>query len=108
MYQVSDIQITYIPKLKISQLPRVTDSKEAYNLLYQRWDKGKLQFIEQFKVLFLNRNNRVFGIYPVSNGGIAGTIVDSKVIFIAAIKSCATSMILAHNHPSGNVHRRIL
>ena len=103
MYLVSDIDITYTPKLKISQLPRVTDSREAYKLLYSRWDKGKLQFIEQFKILMLNRNNRVLGIYAVSNGGISGTVVDAKVIFIAALKSCATSLILVHNHPSGNI-----
>jgi len=103
MYLVSDIEITYTPKLRISQLPRVTDSYEAYQLLYERWDKGKLQFIEQFKMLLLNRSNRVLGIYTVSHGGIAGTVVDPRLIFIAALKSCATSIILAHNHPSGNM-----
>ena len=103
MYLVSDIEITYNPKLKISQLPRVTDSKEAYKLFYDRWDKGKLQFVEQFKMLLLNKNNRVLGIYSVSDGGISGIVVDPRVIFIAALKSCATSIILAHNHPSGNM-----
>ncbi len=103
MLQVSEVQISYNPKLKISQLPRVTDALQAYKLLYEKWDKGKLEFVEQFKVLLLNRSNRVLGIYEVSSGGITGTIVDPKLIFIAALKSCATSIILAHNHPSGNL-----
>jgi DNA repair protein RadC len=103
MINIPDVQISYYPKLKVSQLPIVTDSKQAYNLLMQRWDKGKLQFIEEFKILLLNKNNRVLGIYHVSTGGLCNTIVDPKIVFITALKACATAIILAHNHPSGNL-----
>lgn len=101
--EVSDIEISYKPKLKISQMPQVVTAERAYEIIYERWDKGKLQFIEQFKVLLLNRNSRLLGIYEVSSGGICGTVADPKVIFIAALKACATSIILIHNHPSGNL-----
>jgi len=60
-------------------------------------------FIEEFKILLLNRANRVIGCYDVSTGGICGTIVDPRVIYAAALKSCAVGIILAHNHPSGNL-----
>jgi DNA repair protein RadC len=103
MLNIPDIEISYHPKLKVSQLPIVTDSKQAYNLLMQRWDKGKIQFIEEFRILLLNKNNRVLGIYHVSTGGLSNTVVDPKVVFITALKACATAIILAHNHPSGNL-----
>ena len=53
--------------------------------------------------MLLNRGNRVLGILDVSTGGFAGTIADPKVIFSTALKCCASSLVLAHNHPSGNL-----
>jgi DNA repair protein RadC len=58
---------------------------------------------EELKVMLLNRENRVLGIADVSVGGIHGTIVDPKMIFAIALKGKASSIILAHNHPSGNL-----
>ena len=57
---------------------------------------------EEFWVLFLNRFNSVIKKEFISRGGIAGTIVDTKIIFKSAIESLASSIILCHNHPSGN------
>jgi len=62
-----------------------------------------IEYFEEFKILLLNRANFVLGIYTVSKGGIAGTIVDSKVIFGVALKAAASGLIVAHNHPSGNL-----
>ena len=59
--------------------------------------------MEQFKVLLLNRANKVLGIFEVSSGGSTGTVADPKLIFAAAIKANACGIILAHNHPSGNL-----
>lgn len=58
---------------------------------------------EEFIVLFLNRGNRVIGLYDASTGGICGTVADPRLILAAALKSMALSLILAHNHPSGNL-----
>ncbi|WP_062546183.1 JAB domain-containing protein [Rufibacter tibetensis] len=58
--------------------------------------------MEQFKVLLLNRNNRVLGEYGVSTGGVSGTVVDIKLILAAALLCCASAIILGHNYPSGN------
>jgi len=52
----------------------------------------------------LNRNNQVIGIYPLSRGGMAGTVVDAKLVFSVALKCNASSIIIAHNHPSGNLN----
>lgn len=53
--------------------------------------------------MFTNRANKVLGIYEVSTGGIAGTVADPKLIFVAALKVGASGVILSHNHPSGNL-----
>jgi DNA repair protein RadC len=62
-----------------------------------------IELQEEFKVLLLNRANMILGIYNLSKGGVFGTIVDIKLLLAAAIKSNASSMIVAHNHPSGNL-----
>jgi DNA repair protein RadC len=59
--------------------------------------------LEEFKVLFLNRANRVLQIFPISSGGITGTVADPRIILAAAIRLAACAMILVHNHPSGNL-----
>jgi len=53
--------------------------------------------------MLLNRAGRVLGIIEVSSGGLSGTVADPKVVFSAALKGNASSIILAHNHPSGNL-----
>lgn len=58
---------------------------------------------EQFWILLLNRANKVMGAEQVSIGGMTGTVVDPKIIFRRALQGQATSLILCHNHPSGNV-----
>jgi len=102
--QVSEIQLSYSPKVKASKLPKIITSEDAYKLLHANWDKGLLEFLEQFKVILLNRANKVLGIVEISLGGISGTVVDTKIIFATALKACASSIILAHNHPSGNLN----
>lgn len=100
--KVAEIVLSYRPKVKLSQVPKITSSKEAYDVLLENWDKSKLQFVEQFKVMLLNRSNRVLGVVDVSTGGTSGTVADPKIIFAAAVKSNSSGMILVHNHPSGN------
>jgi DNA repair protein RadC len=54
-------------------------------------------------VLYLNRANKVIGSYQLSKGGITGTIADVRLILSVALKTLASGLILAHNHPSGNL-----
>jgi len=58
---------------------------------------------EEFWVLFLNRNNRIIKLENMSKGGVAGTVVDPRIIFKCAIEKLSCSLILIHNHPSGNL-----
>ena len=67
------------------------------------WDSDTIELQEEFKVLLLNRANEVLGIYPLSKGGITGTVVDQRLIFAVALKCNATGIILCHNHPSSTL-----
>ena len=58
---------------------------------------------EEVKVLLLNRNNKVLGIYALAKGGITSCVVDVRIILAVALKALATGIILVHNHPSGNL-----
>ncbi len=101
--KVAEVQLTYKPNYKITETPKITTSKETYQLLMNYWDMGRLEFLEEFKIILLNRRNRTLGIINLSMGGFAGVVVDSKVIFAAALTACASGIVLAHNHPSGEV-----
>ncbi len=103
LFQVAEINVTYRPKFKASERLKVGSSREVYSLLFNNWDLDKIELQEQFKILLLNRANKVLGIYEVSTGGMSGTVADPKLIFATVLKGCASSIILAHNHPSGNL-----
>ncbi len=81
----------------------IRSSKDSFNVLRQIWDQNKIELLEEFKVLLLNRGNKVIGVYDVSSGGITGTVADPRLILAIALKSLAVSIILSHNHPSGNL-----
>lgn len=101
--QIAEVELIYKTKVKASQRPHVTTSNDAAQLLKQTWDLNKIDFIEQFKVLLLNRANKVLGMLEVSTGGVTGTICDPRVILAAALKANACSIVISHNHPSGNL-----
>ena len=103
LFQVSEISVSYKPNFKACERPKITSSKDIYNLLYNNWDLNRIELQEQFKVVLLNRNNKVLGIFEASTGGMAGTVADPKLIFSTALKACASYVILSHNHPSGNL-----
>lgn len=58
---------------------------------------------EEFWILLMNRANKIIGKKNVSKGGVSGTVADAKLIFKPAIEKLASSVILCHNHPSGNL-----
>jgi DNA repair protein RadC len=103
LYNVAEVELIYKSKVKASERPQICSSKDAYNVLTHLWDDTKIEFVEQFKVLFLNKANKVLGAYEVSTGGISGTVADPRVIFVAALKANCCAIIVSHNHPSGNL-----
>src|SRR5690349_15268595 len=101
--KVAEVELVYKSKVKASERPVVQSSTDAANILRVLWEDGKMELVEQFKVLFLNRSNKVICVYNVSSGGVTGTVADPKLIFTAALKVNAVSVILCHNHPSGSL-----
>lgn len=101
--KLAEIEIVYKTKVKASERPQITRSEEAYQLLRNSWNPNTLELIEEFKILLLNRANRVLGIVDISRGGITGTVADPRIILGVALKSCAVGLILAHSHPSGSL-----
>ena len=81
-------------------IAKIGTSRNAFDLLYPVF--ADLNH-EEFWILMLNRANIVIGKHLVSKGGLAGTIADPKVIFKTALENNAAYIILAHNHPSGNL-----
>ena len=96
LYEVAEIKLSYSAKVKNSLRPKVTSSRQVYEVFTQAWDTDRIEFVEDFKVMLLSRVNRVLGIVTISSGGTAGTVVDVKLVFAAAIKSNSRSVILAH------------
>ena len=102
--KVAEVELVYKTKVKASERPQIKCSYDSFSILKEIWDVNKINMLEQFKVLLLNRANKVIGVYQASSGGITATIADSRLILATAIKSLAVSIILSHNHPSGNLN----
>ena len=100
---ISEIKIKYNPIKLDGGNAKITNSEDAYKIMLNSWNKGTLQLQEEFKVLLLNNSNEVLGIYEMTKGGMTSTLVDIKLLFAVALKSCATAIITAHNHPSGKL-----
>lgn len=101
---IAEIKVTYSCKVPNAERPKISASQDAVDILRLKWDNGLMEYIEEFKVILLNRANKVLGIQSVSKGGLSGTVADPKVIFATALKANASSIILVHNHPSGNLN----
>lgn len=82
------------------QILRITSAESAANHLIPKLSD---QSQEVFYVLFLNRNNEVKAEKPIFRGGVSATVIDPKIVFREAINQLASAIIIAHNHPSGNL-----
>lgn len=87
-------------EIDTNELPKISSSRDAYSIL-----NSKLADLphEEFWMLLLNRANKVIKTESLSKGGISGTVVDVRLVSKAAIEHNSSSIILAHNHPSGNL-----
>lgn len=97
---VSEIQLKYQPQ---PLTETINGAKDTHQLLIKRvYDEETISYRETFKVLLLNNSNKIIGYTTISEGGLTSTIVDVRMILQTALVSNATSIILTHNHPSGN------
>jgi len=98
---VAEVQITYSSKTKSADRIKIIHSSEAVKVFRSFWQN--LEHVEYAHLLLLNRQNQIIGRHFLAKGGMTGTIIDTRVIFQVALKSNATSIMMAHNHPSGNL-----
>lgn len=99
--KVSEIEVSYRPA--IGRKPVIFSALDAYTELLNFFPPETIALQETFVVMYLNRANRVLGVYQMSKGGITGTVVDIRLLMSVALKIAATRIILCHNHPSGNL-----
>ena len=99
--QIREVQVSYQP-LK-GKLFQVRSADNAFEYLSRAYDEGTIGLCEEFMVLLLNRANRVMGCLRLSKGGLTGTVVDLRILFGTALKAMASSIVIAHNHPSNNL-----
>ncbi len=100
-YKVGEVKLSYKPKFK--KLQKVASSEDAYKYLLPTYKEETICYKEYFKVLFLNQANQVLGYTLISEGGLTETSADVRLIFQAALLTNSVALILAHNHPSGNL-----
>lgn len=100
-YTIGEVELSYKPKFK--SLHKATCSEDDYRYLLSTYREGTICYKEYFKVLFLNQANQILGYTLISEGGITETCADVRVILQAALLTNSVAIILAHNHPSGNL-----
>lgn len=100
---LQEVQLSYKNKVLASQRPKVCQAEEALSLFQSIWNMDEMELVESFKMLLLNNGNRVLGVYHASQGGSVGTIVDIRILLTVALKANACKLLVAHNHPSGNL-----
>ncbi len=104
MQQVSELTVSYKPKVKAADRYSIHYPQDAYKLLMeQAFNDDILEYKEYFKVILLNRANKVLGVTTLSEGGMDSTVVDVRLILQTALLAHSSGIILAHNHPSGQL-----
>lgn len=100
---LAEVEIHYKNKQKPSDRVKIAGSKDCEKLFRLAFDADKIEHREEFIILMLNRANAVLGYVKISTGSSTGTVVNKQLIFQASLNANACSIIVAHNHPSGNL-----
>lgn len=99
-----EIEISYRYSRPISSYPKVTEPEHIYAVLNAIWNNESISHREEIVIVLLNKACRVLGYYRLGVGGIDHVTGDPKLIFQVALKANASAIIVAHNHPSGDLN----
>jgi DNA repair protein RadC len=99
---VPEIKIRYNRTKKVF-LGKVANSKDAADFIRKIYTRGSIELQESFIALYLNTANEILGYYKHTVGSINATIADVRLIFATALASASVGILVAHNHPSGNL-----
>lgn len=100
---IQEMEVVYLPTKLQFKNEAITNSRIASELLKELFNPNSVGFQEECLVLYLNNASKILGAQKLSKGGINATVVDIRIILGTALKSLSSSIILAHNHPSGNL-----
>lgn len=98
---IPEIQLKYKSGEVLSKT--ILSSKDSFELFMKFYDEDVFELTESVIVIYLNSANRAIGWMRHTTGGIWSSIVDPRLIFVAALKCRATGIIISHNHPSGQL-----
>lgn len=98
-----EFKLSLSHKQKPSERKQILSAKDAADVFKEIFDADTIEWVESFIILCLNKAHKVIGFSKISSGGVSGTVADPRVIMQFAILSNASSLILCHNHPSGNL-----
>jgi DNA repair protein RadC len=101
--QLTEITVQYNPKQNASNRIKIVTSQDAVNYLSGVFNQNTINMQEQVIVLYLNRANYILGHQLLSIGGLTSTVLDVRIVLATALKCLACSIIIAHNHPSGEL-----
>ena len=96
------VRLVYSRLVPESERTKILSASSVVQLFRKLWS-SQMEIKEEFYVLLLDRANHVLGYHVLSQGGTAATVVDPKILFALAVESLASSIIIAHNHPSGSL-----
>ncbi|KMQ68422.1 hypothetical protein ACM39_07860 [Chryseobacterium sp. FH2] len=85
---------------EVLEKPVISGSKSAYNILKNHLSDLRT---EEFWAILLNQSNKILHVSQLTQGGISQSIVDIRILFKIALEHFSTGIIIAHNHPSGNL-----
>ena len=98
---VNEIKLSYSRRGNCER--SISSSRDAMEVFREHFDADELDYRESFFALYLNQANKVLGIKKISECGISSALVDVRIVLQAALLCNASGIIVAHNHPSGNL-----
>ena len=100
---IGELEVSYKYTSSIKERPEIHEPSEAIMVLKKLFNENTICLQEQFSIIYMNYANRVIGTFSEFKGSFNASIVDLKLIVATAVKIMASRIIIAHNHPSGNI-----
>ena len=101
--RLSEIRAVYKSGTKAGTRKKISNPSDVTDYLHAVWNQRTIELTEDFIVLYLNTAHEILGWVKISSGGLSCTSVDPRVIFAIALQTGSSALVLAHNHPSGNL-----
>jgi DNA repair protein RadC len=100
---MAEVKVEYVTSIDSADRPKLCTPEEVHKYLRSIWNEKTIELHEEFYVLMFNNDLRLLGWNKVSMGGKSATIVEPSKIMVLTLLTNASSIVLAHNHPSGKL-----